>query len=278
MRGALSLGAVLRESAGIVFRHVPALLVLAAVAHGPWVVFYLDRMHVWWAYLQSDDLEFGGFAAVMAGWMALIYGPLLSGFFFQTAIVRGVYLTRTGARFPFWKGLGRLRRLPIAILVAVLMALAVGAVVAGSTFGVHLLSEALGAAPLVLLGLMAYLIGLGIVSVWFVAVQVSVAEKGGPFRALGRSAFLTRGSRWRIFALLLVLVALGLGGLWGGGALLPTGAEQRPWSQEIWRHLLWAAFPILASTLHAVAAGVVYHHLRRAKEGIEVGEATQVFE
>ena len=40
-----------------------------------------------------------------------------------------------------------------------------------------------------------------VIVLWSVAVPAAIAERLGAFRALGRSAELTRGNRWRIFAL-----------------------------------------------------------------------------
>ncbi len=277
-RGVLSLGTVLRQSGGIVRRHLPVLVVFAAVAHGPWMYVYLDRMHEVWTLSPGTDSFLARMDALNTAWMALSYGPVLSGFLLQTAVVQGVYLARTGTRFPFVRGLGRLRRLPVALLVAVLLILAAGGVAVGGSWVV--VSASTGRhtiLPGVML-LILYLLCLAIVSVWFVAIQASVIEKGGPIRALRRSAFLTRGSRWRLFALLLLLVALGIVGISLASLLTGSAEEGRTWSRDLWRVLLLTIAPILASTFHAVAAAVTYYLLRRGKEGIEIGEATQAFE
>ncbi|HWF95738.1 MAG TPA: hypothetical protein VG291_12345 [Xanthobacteraceae bacterium] len=119
---------------------------------------------------------------------------------------------------------------------------------------------------------------------WFVATPVCVVEQLGPFRSLGRSRELTKGHRWKIFGLsLLILVPALIVGtiivavmafLLGTGSLLGLpGAFASPLGQLV--NLIWSA---AWGAFYAVLIVVTYHDLRVAKEGIDTDQIAAVFE
>jgi hypothetical protein len=126
--------------------------------------------------------------------------------------------------------------------------------------------------------------GLILYMMWFVATPVCVVEQLGPFRSLGRSRELTKGHRWKIFGLTLLIlipavivgavlvgvmaVLLGTGGILGLPAALAT-----PLGQVI--NLIWSA---AWGAFYAVIIVVTYHDLRVAKEGIDTEQIAAVFE
>jgi hypothetical protein len=63
------------------------------------------------------------------------------------------------------------------------------------------LAVALGAVFLIVPGIILYVM-------WAVAAPALVEERLGPIEAFGRSRYLTRGARWKIFALLLVVFVI----------------------------------------------------------------------
>jgi hypothetical protein len=105
---------------------------------------------------------------------------------------------------------------------------------------------------------------------WFVAAPVCVVERKGPLASLGRSAEITRGHRWAI---------LGVSILLGLAAVLVTGILEAVLGQLgdavaalgtlIWDGA-WGAF-------YAVFLGIIYHDLRVAKEGIDTHQIAAVF-
>jgi hypothetical protein len=114
--------------------------------------------------------------------------------------------------------------------------------------------------------------GLIFATMWFVATPACVVERLGPFRSMGRSGELTKGHRWKILGLMLLLylisliISPSLGaalGIMGGKALVLLGTL-------IWSGI-WGAF-------YAIAAVVAYHDLRVAKEGIDIHQIASVFE
>jgi hypothetical protein len=126
--------------------------------------------------------------------------------------------------------------------------------------------------------------GFIIYMMWFVATPVCVVEQLGPIRSLGRSRELTKGHRWKLFGLcLLILVpALIIGTiivavmaiLAGTGSLLGLpGALASPLGQLV--NLIWSA---AWGAFYAVLIVVTYHDLRVAKEGIDTDQIAAVFE
>jgi uncharacterized membrane protein len=107
---------------------------------------------------------------------------------------------------------------------------------------------------------------------WFVGTQVCVVERLGPWTSLKRSAQLTKGHRWKIFGLMLLLIVVSLIGSTlielalapFGSFILTSGAS-----------LIWAA---IWGAYYAVAVVVAYHDLRVAKEGIDIEQIASVFD
>ncbi len=114
--------------------------------------------------------------------------------------------------------------------------------------------------------------GLILFTMWFVATPACVVEQLGPVRSLGRSRALTKGHRWKIFGLMLLLfipagivgnvVDLSLAAL-GGGIPLAIG------------HLIWSG---IWGAFFAIFVVVTYHDLRVAKEGVDTDQIAAVFE
>jgi hypothetical protein len=119
---------------------------------------------------------------------------------------------------------------------------------------------------------------------WFVATPVCVVERVGPFRSLGRSRELTKGHRWRIFGLVLVIAIPGLiiGAIVGVATLSTLGpsgfltldaaltSSLGKLIGLVWK-ATWGAF-------FAAAITVTYHDLRVAKEGLTTEQIAAVFE
>src|SRR5262245_5594048 len=64
---------------------------------------------------------------------------------------------------------------------------------------------------LIMLGFILLIVpGLILLTMWFVATPACVVERLGPMRSLGRSSELTKGHRWKIFGLMLVLLLISM--------------------------------------------------------------------
>ena len=118
---------------------------------------------------------------------------------------------------------------------------------------------------------------------FYVAVPVCVIEQAGVGASLRRSRDLTRGSRWAIFGLLL-LVSL-LAALVGGAATIGmlalggSGNLARLADGGISPFRLVAFFlDAIVRTFGAVVTAVVYYDLRVAKEGVDLDQIAAVFD
>jgi hypothetical protein len=125
------------------------------------------------------------------------------------------------------------------------------------------------------LGLLVGLPGLAGLTVlmvrWWVVVPAIVIEQTGPFACFGRSNRLSEGNRWKVFAVLLLIY-------------LP---------ESLVKVVLFLATPLLGAAFiavlniavsglfivfNAVAAVMIYAHLRAIKEGAGTAELADVFE
>jgi hypothetical protein len=138
-----------------------------------------------------------------------------------------------------------------------------------------------------LISLAAFLLivpGLMLFAMWFVATPACVVERLGPFRSMGRSRELTKGHRWKVFGLQLVILipAIVIGAIVGGiivsvsgpGGLLSMATAL---SSTLGRvvNLIWSA---IWTAFYAILIVVTYHDLRVAKEGVDTDQIAAVFE
>ncbi|WP_296596384.1 hypothetical protein [Phenylobacterium sp.] len=118
---------------------------------------------------------------------------------------------------------------------------------------------------------------------WCVAVPSLVADRTGVFGAFSRSAELTRGNRWRIFALFIVvwIIAMVIGAVIGGvtlamtfgsGGLDPVALARSP--VQILGNLLSNA---LSSLITSTGVAVLYVELRKAREGAAPQWLAEIF-
>ena len=122
--------------------------------------------------------------------------------------------------------------------------------------------------------------GLILLTVWAVVVPALVIDKAGIFGSFGRSADLTRGSRWQIFGLILIgyvilfVVGAILGflsiGFGAAGAFSPTGIN-------VPAMLTGVVIDTAMAIIGAVGVSVLYVQLRELKEGTRVDRIGDVF-
>jgi len=122
--------------------------------------------------------------------------------------------------------------------------------------------------------------GIMLYTMWFVATPVCVVERAGVFHSMGRSRELTKGYRWKIFGLYLVVLipAILIGG--GMSAVILSGgaaAVNQVLASTIGKiaNLVWSA---LWTAFFAIIVAVAYHDLRVAKEGVDTDQIASVFE
>ncbi len=109
----------------------------------------------------------------------------------------------------------------------------------------------------------------------YVAIPAAVVEDPGSADALKRSRELTKGHRWSIFAVVLVvlLVTVLVAALAGVAVALLAPIVPAPIPT-----VLAAGILALVSALGACASAVAYNDLRLAKEGVATEDLVKVFE
>jgi hypothetical protein len=122
--------------------------------------------------------------------------------------------------------------------------------------------------------------GVMLYTMWYVATPACVVERAGVFRSLGRSRELTRGHRWKIFGLYIVVLipSLIVGGVIGavmlqGGAAAVNTALASTLGRIA--NLIWSA---VWTAFFSIIVVVTYHDLRVAKEGVDTDQIAAVFE
>lgn len=117
--------------------------------------------------------------------------------------------------------------------------------------------------------------GLMMLCAWCVATPALVADRTGVIGAFGRSAELTRGNRWGIFGLVVILwvVSLVFGAIFNGllGVTAFGAADPREMAESLLSPAGIAIIVIrqtVTAVLISAAVAVLYVELRRAREGL----------
>ena len=114
--------------------------------------------------------------------------------------------------------------------------------------------------------------GIMVACAFYVAVPACVIERIGPRASLKRSGELTRGNRWGVFGLV-ILVAVGTIIL--AGALAALGAVI---GGAVLATIFTFVAEVVVEAFGAVVTAVVYHDLRVAKEGVDIDQIAGVFD
>lgn len=125
----------------------------------------------------------------------------------------------------------------------------------------------------VMLGALLFIIpGIILMVMWYVAVPVNVVERAGPVTSLRRSRALTKGHRWKLFGmyLLVFIVNMIVGSLLPIGAAAVGGPVGALAAQLVWQGV--------AGAFGSVLVVVAYYDLRVAKEGIDIERIAVVFD
>jgi hypothetical protein len=114
--------------------------------------------------------------------------------------------------------------------------------------------------------------GVILMIMWYVANPACIVERLGVFASMGRSSELTKGHRWSIFGMwILIAIASGVTSAVVKGVLGLSGSTGVVIAGTL-------ALTALAGAFAAVFAIVTYHDLRVAKEGVDTRQIVAVFD
>jgi hypothetical protein len=113
--------------------------------------------------------------------------------------------------------------------------------------------------------------GLILATIWFVALPACIVERLGPRRSLRRSLQLTKGHRWKVFGLVLLLLVPTWGSSFVGWLLSAATSELMGTVAEL-------LCTTIATALTAAIVVVTYYDLRVVDEGADIERLAVVFD
>lgn len=250
--GRFEIGRVFNSTFSVITRNIGLCVGLALLFSGlPTLLIRMWQQPQIDAMLQSDPSSMAdpnavlsnSYISVIAGLVAFVFSLLL-----QAALVRATIEDLNGKRPSFSDCV----QIAIRFL---LPTLAIGLLVGiGAGIG------------LVLLIVPGIILWLG----WSMAVPVLIQERLGVFGSMSRSRVLTKGNRWSLFGLFLILIIIAMVIQWGmlvvlvlfGGIIAEIGS---------------ALVQTLVSMVLSIATAVSYVELRQVKEGTSVDELAKIF-
>jgi len=115
-----------------------------------------------------------------------------------------------------------------------------------------------------------------VITVLWVAVPVVVIERRGILHGISRSIALTKGNRWRVFGIIVILWLINwVTNLVGGLLLLPFTLAG---GGSVAGLIVTGVLVSIYLALNAVMSAVGYHDLRVAKEGFSIDDIAAVFD
>jgi hypothetical protein len=257
-------GSVIARSFSVFFRNIAPFGLLALVLTSPTYVYAILAG-------PSDLAEIGEFEAGVGTQLVVGIIEILLTYLVTAALVYGTIQDLKNRKVSvgdcFSQGLARmLPALGVAIVSGLVTLLA----------AIPIIFAAFIPLAIPILAIPAVIV---LIMLW-VAIPVAVVERRG-INSLGRSTELTKGYRWRIFFVLLILIAIliamsllvgvAIAGMAIGGSgemsTTITGAVVMEW-----------ILSALISAFLAVTYAVSYHDLRVAKEGVDTDQIAAVFD
>lgn len=244
--GTFSVGQVLKRTFGTFFANFVPFCVLALILYLPSLLLGFGSM---------DDLQ-GGIATPQytAGDIAVMALSLILSYILIGALVYGTVQHLSGQKAGLGEIVSRgLSRVIPVIVIAILLSLIVG----------------IGFALLIIPGIF-------LAVVYSVVVPAAVVERPGIIGSFKRSWELTKGYRWPVLGLLLILFVILILFSFITGAV----AGFAIFFMDNLNLLLVVNYVIsaISGTFASVLIAVIYHDLRVAKEGVSSAQIAAVFD
>jgi hypothetical protein len=250
--GRFEIGRVFNSTFGVIGRNIGLCIGLALLFSGlPALLIRLWTQPQIDAMLRHDPGTMVDPSAALRNSYVTIVASLLSficALLLQSALVRATIEDLNGKRPSF----GDCIQIAVRFI---LPTLAIGLLVA--------LGAGLAAIALIVPGIILWL-------GWSMSVPVLIQERQGVFGSMSRSRALTKGSRWSLFGLFVILFIIAMIIQWGmllvlvlfGGIIAEVGA---------------ALVQTVVSMVLSIATAVSYVELRQAKEGASIDELARIF-
>ncbi len=230
-------GGTLNRAIGVFIRNALPFSLVAFIAWLPVGLIYYETLD-----LPAQEREI---SQSLAGWFD-VFSQLIA----FSAIAHTAFRDMRGRPVRFWESAmrGLKRFFPMA-----------------GAFILYALGAGLGLVLLIVPGVL-------LLTRWYVFAPICVIERKGPLGSFKRSAALTEGNRWKLFAMFVIVqfaagAAIGLASVALASLLPPVPAL-----------LLWGAWQAPWTAFNGLLSVVIYHDLRVAKEGADVESIASVFD
>ena len=240
--GSFRIGDVFNKTFGVFGRHFITFVILTAIAYIPQFLAVLFR-------LQPDsssgvDAKSEWFPYLLAAIIEIVCASLASA-----VVIYGVVQDLRGQSFSVQDCLQRaLARLVPLLGVAILVGIVTG-----------------------LASLLLVIPGIIVAMMYYVSQPACIAEKLGVTESMSRSAALTKGFRWQVFAILVIFGLL-------SSIVIQVGTFITMWTGPVIAGLWTVALQVIQGAFNATLSGVIYSQLRTAKEGVDIEKIASVFE
>lgn len=259
-------GPVLGRGFGLLFKH---LLPFGGAA----MIMFLPIVAII-ALVTTTPMQLNQLLWLMGGALVLVF---LLAYVATAGIAYGTFEALRGGK----PGLGSCLRRGFAQFFPVLgVAIMTLLALAGTVLPGMLIGAFGGRGLLVILVLLSLIPMLMVMTMLWVAIPACVVERPGVTASLGRSMALTKGERWRVFGIIVLLMLVNWGiSLLSNVITVPLssfGASAT--AMAVVGGLVGIVTTGLYTALNAVMAAVAYHDLRVAKEGIGIDQIAAVFD
>jgi hypothetical protein len=281
-----SVGGVIGASISIVLRNVLRFLAIGFIMSIPTILLAIalvGSLPISFAALQSGvKLDFSQVSATTKVLFVLVFiVGFLSYFVIQAAINYAAFQNLRGERVAIGaclaRGLAAMPRLVIAcivlLLLMILIGIGAGIVIALLMAGIGLATgSGMASAGMSVLSAAIFLaVFIFLFVIWWVFVPAIVAENAGPVGCFKRSRRLTKGHRWGILGILLLVFVVNI---LSGLILQLLAGIGLPTVSGVLNGILSLFFAALTSVLAAVG----YYSLRAEKEGYGISDLAGVFD
>lgn len=246
------IGRVFNNSFAVIGRNIVLTVGMAVLFSGlPTIIIQLWTNSRMEALLQADpgaaaDPTF----ALRNSWVTFvaIFVSAIFGLLLQSALVRATIEDLNGKR----PNIGDCLQIAIRFLLP--------------TLGLGFLVSLASGLAMIALVVPGIILWLG----WSVSVPVLIQERLGVFGSMSRSRALTKGSRWSLFGMFLVLIIIAMVIQGAAGVLVYL-------FHGIAAVIVAGLVQSVMAMLLSVAAAVSYVELRQVKEGTSVDELAEIF-
>ena len=260
-------GIILGQSFSILFKNFLPFILLALIVYSPLILAV--------AILGPSEAT-EGTQSVWAGIAGLAHLPLW--LLLTATLSYGTFQELRGQRASagecVFNGLKRIFAV-LGVMLAFVAIIFLVVAISGLIFGIAGTQSKLLFA---ITGVVTAVVFFVLVTTLWVVVPVAVVENPGIGKSLSRSAQLTKGYRWSIFAIIFLLGVVAVLAelvLKIPGAIIAATAGLEAAKLSAVLSEVASAF---AAALNAVVAAVSYYRLRAVKEGVDIQEIAAVFD